>query len=554
TTHHPVVVRIHEIRKSDREDSYKKKRFWLLRDLKVVDGINPRKLPRLLKVVPEFELTTDKVYKYLVTNPSEKDPFIKQVWKLCNRYLPAQKPDFINISLPVEELEYANVSMTTSVADGISHQEPEPDDYQPISAKEEEDFRHLLQKCNMSIGQAERFFDHLTRELSVLDSANIQTIMGSEMHLAELMNKIDSALEEANSLEETLDSYDELLLHVREGVEMMEEKDSLLHIHTSNRQRLIAELNQFLNSTSLSSADVQALNECNLMDPVKINRCTQAALSLQSCLNAKVAPGTIKKACYERLKAYTDQMKVYEDLRDSFAERFVAHLTALMRNLTSDDAEYETQTSGSLLSHDSTIYLPLKPFHDLVSWLKNVLPGGYKMLLDRYVTFCKSMYHKEIGAFFDIIKQQVKPGPLERKPSGLKNSDSTDFIKSSPKPSPSGSLSADNRSKLENQSNAIDRVQFKRLIDQIFNELEPIVQSEQKFCVWFFHVVYDLKTDQLLATDNQSELEQRKFFRSINGCLKRLFFDQVRSILSQLFGDLDVQLQEFVSFCDRINP
>lgn len=36
--------------------------------------------------------------------------------------------------------------------------------------------------------------------------------MGSEVHIAELMNKIDLALEEASVLEEVLDSYDELLL------------------------------------------------------------------------------------------------------------------------------------------------------------------------------------------------------------------------------------------------------------------------------------------------------------------------------------------------------
>jgi len=42
--------------------------------------------------------------------------------------------------------------------------------------------------------------------------ANIQAIMGSEMHLAELMNRIDATIDEAGQMEQILESYDELLL------------------------------------------------------------------------------------------------------------------------------------------------------------------------------------------------------------------------------------------------------------------------------------------------------------------------------------------------------
>ena len=102
-------------------------------------------------------------------------------------------------------------------------------DYQPVSTKEEADFRRLLARCNLTIGQTDTFADQLTRELSVLDGvnktritfsqsslrkfiqANIQAIMGSEQAVIDLMNLIDSSLEEADRLEAELVGFDQLL-------------------------------------------------------------------------------------------------------------------------------------------------------------------------------------------------------------------------------------------------------------------------------------------------------------------------------------------------------
>lgn len=76
---------------------------------------------------------------------------------------------FIKCNIQISP-EYTATSTNVSINGSAGQQDEEIEEYQPISAKEEDDFRTLLNKCHMTIGQAERFADHLTRELSVLDS------------------------------------------------------------------------------------------------------------------------------------------------------------------------------------------------------------------------------------------------------------------------------------------------------------------------------------------------------------------------------------------------
>lgn len=44
-----------------------------------------------------------------------------------------------------------------------------------------------------------------------LDGANIESIMGSEQHVTDLIELIDGALDEATSIEKQLDEYDAIL-------------------------------------------------------------------------------------------------------------------------------------------------------------------------------------------------------------------------------------------------------------------------------------------------------------------------------------------------------
>ena len=82
----------------------------------------------------------------------------------------------------------------------------------PISAKEEADFRNLLSKANLTIGDAKKFAGVLNEKLLELDGANIESIMGNEHAVISLINLVDGALNEVNSLEQQLNELDSILL------------------------------------------------------------------------------------------------------------------------------------------------------------------------------------------------------------------------------------------------------------------------------------------------------------------------------------------------------
>uniref|UniRef100_A0A5S6QN64 Sec3-PIP2_bind domain-containing protein n=1 Tax=Trichuris muris TaxID=70415 RepID=A0A5S6QN64_TRIMR len=204
---HPVTPRLHEVFLNEKSQRFALFHSWLLSEVRVVDGINPR------KAMADLEITIDSVYRWEVCKVSEKESFIRQLWKVCHRYLLSQRPEFVNISIPVDEIESGRLKENSSLAATSSNID----------------------------------------SLAILDKTNMQTIVGSERQIAELLNHIDQLLTESNKVENVLDTYDQILAHVKHGVEMMEVKAVLLGVCSNNRQRLTVELRDFL--VALMSCD-----------------------------------------------------------------------------------------------------------------------------------------------------------------------------------------------------------------------------------------------------------------------------------------------------------
>lgn len=68
-----------------------------------------------------------------------------------------------------------------------------------------------MAKSELKIGEANKFAGVLNEQLMQLDGANIQSIMGSEQAVTELIELFDAAIEEAETLEKQLDSFDQIL-------------------------------------------------------------------------------------------------------------------------------------------------------------------------------------------------------------------------------------------------------------------------------------------------------------------------------------------------------
>lgn len=71
TTDQPIAVRLYFVR-NEKEDYYKKKRQFTLRDVKTVDGINPRKVNCILIAFTEYVI---KSY-YLTSFPRIPEEYL----------------------------------------------------------------------------------------------------------------------------------------------------------------------------------------------------------------------------------------------------------------------------------------------------------------------------------------------------------------------------------------------------------------------------------------------------------------------------------------------
>lgn len=100
----------------------------------------------------------------------------------------------------------------------------------------------LISTSEFAISNAEAFMEVLARDLSLLDGENVQCVLASEAQVESLMEQLDIAIAEAEKLEKRLDGYDEILCHVRETMEKMEKKNSMISVVNKNNTLLLKEL------------------------------------------------------------------------------------------------------------------------------------------------------------------------------------------------------------------------------------------------------------------------------------------------------------------------
>uniref|UniRef100_A0AC35UGF2 Sec3-PIP2_bind domain-containing protein n=1 Tax=Rhabditophanes sp. KR3021 TaxID=114890 RepID=A0AC35UGF2_9BILA len=509
STETSISIKLALIKASD--DGFKKKEHFKLQDVTIVDGIHPR------RATTDFEMNIlDKHFKLSCATYDDKENFIKQMFKMVNLYLPVQKPDFINVSLPVDEP--IGPMVLNDLNDSIVKENF--GDYQPISAKEESDFRKMLDSYQLTIGDAELFSSHLTERVLELDEANMESIRGSEHTVPDVINAIDSALDrEVRMIEEILNDFDGKLAFMNESVELMEEKDSLANQEKKNQRLLLEELTNLINSIdSVCAEDLFILENASLNDPAAVNACTHAAKAIQALIK--------EQSPLSQMAAYASHLNKLNKVTDVFVDKLLAHLSPLFSNSTgfSESDAYELS-----LRKQSQRFHALNVFSDLILWLKQTRHGVYQATIQKYVESTKIVYKRDLANFFDTLNRHLLKGAsISEKAKASTLSKST--------------LSSDRSlsSRFTDEENHI-----LQLLDTALFEVSSVVETEQKFCTRFFHVHTDIfssiETQSLASNDSNSRLMDKQLT------------DQVRIIVAPLFDAVNSHLEQFAASCCRQN-
>ncbi|GMT35969.1 hypothetical protein PFISCL1PPCAC_27266, partial [Pristionchus fissidentatus] len=499
---HPISVRIYLV-KEDKEDSYRKKEKFQLRDVRAVDGINPR------KPMPDFSITlSDRTFRLTASTCEEKDSFIRQLYKMASKFFPFAMPDFMNVPIPVDE---------PAIIVPVPNQEEEEaqaiEEYQPISAKEELDFRRLLASTELKLDQADLFVKALSNQLQSLDGANIESMMGSEKAVNQLLDVLDEAIDQVTELDKEMNRCDSILCVVRDSVELIEEKDSLSVVERKNKEKLEKEARKLVAHLDiLSNKHLQVLSEANISDPASIARVVEAARAVSQFVAE--TPKTLRQ-----MKAYQDQNSKLSVL-DLFVDRLMSHLTALFKNLAerSDANDWHSLS----IPKQSQRHRLLSPLADIVGWLKSTRENVYRAAIDRYIDATRGLYQRIFDKFFDVIcnevNQTVAGAGGDRRSSG--------------------------------SSDGMNANSLSTLIETVLGELNPVITSEQKFCLRFFHINSEgnhLGSDTLsMDSGDSGSIGTRGLDKQVN--------EQVRSLMGPLFdSSLSSNLDRFTKACCKSN-
>ncbi|KAI5090433.1 exocyst complex component 1 isoform X2, partial [Silurus meridionalis] len=598
TTERPVQVRVVKVKKSDKGDFYKRQMAWELRDLSEVDAKDAT------KENPEFDLHFEKVYRWVASSTAEKNSFISCIWKLNQRYL-RKKVEFVNVSPQLLEVYLYHISSITrtssseSVPSGESQSvaggdEDTLDDYQELNTREEQDIENMMEVCEYAISNAEAFAEKLSRELQVLDGANIQSIMASEKQVNILMQLLDEALSEVDAIEGKLLSYEEMLQSVKEQMDQISQSNRLIQISKTNNGKLLDEIQFLVNYMDLSKGHIRALQEGDLSSPKGIEACINASEALLQCMSVALRPG------HDKLWAVKQQQQQFAELRDNFARRLTNHLNNVFVHQFNHFSHFKMtipqfyrssclslpghDQSSTLSQHTAELTLPKhSPLHrdllryaKLMEWLKNTQREKYEGLSRTYVDYMTRLYEREIKDFFEVAKIKMagttkegkgKFATLPRKESALKQ-ETESLHGSSGKLTGSTSslnkLAVSSSNSRRSQSSSLldmgnmsasdldvaDRTKFDKARREILlYELEPLCLAEQDFISKFFKLQHQPASAQVYDLDGTLQSRPVSEYRHSISSDK----DMVRQMMNKIFHSIETELNSLIALGDKID-
>ncbi|XP_040274772.1 exocyst complex component 1 isoform X9 [Bufo bufo] len=550
TTERPAHVRVVKVKKSDKGDFYKTQTSWLLKDLSTVDAKDA------LKESPDFDLHFDKIYKWVASSPAEKNAFISCLWKLNQRYL-RKKIDFANVSSQLlEELpKVAEESVPSGENQSVAGGEEEAAEYQELNTREKQDIEFMMEGCEYAISNAEAFAEKLSRELQVLDGANIQSIMASEKQVNILMKLLDEALKEVDQIEGKLSSYEEMLQSVKEQMDHISESNHLIELSKANSETLLGEIEFLVNHMDLSKGHIKALQEADLSSSRGIEACTNAAEALLQCMNVTLQPG------HSMLQAVKQQQQMFRDLREQFARRLASHLNNVFVQQGHDQTS--TLSVELTLPNHHPFHRDLLRYAKLMEWLKTTEYTRYEGLTKNYIDYIVRLYDREIRDFFEVAKNKMTGITKEGKKFGLHGSSgkltgSTSSLNKLSVQS-SGSRRSQSSSLLDmgNMSasdlDVADRTKFDKIFEQVLSELEPLCLAEQDFISKFFNLSQHQSMPRTPMVEGD-DADGGGFSRSQNTVITTSSEkEMIRQMMTHIFRCIEPELNNLIALGDKID-
>ncbi|XP_068717955.1 exocyst complex component 1-like isoform X1 [Montipora capricornis] len=585
----PETVSIYQVKKTEKETYKKKRTNWRLKDLKLIDGKDET------NENPEFHLHFDKTYKWVASSVQDKNNFILALWKLCERHLTQRKPTLLHVR-GIDDGFHGGESIR---AQQHTDEGSEGEDYQELTQREENDLEYMISQTENAISNIEAFTEQLSKDLSVLDGANIHSIMDAEPQVESLMQLLNDALNELDHLDTRLTGYDTMLRGVRAQMEQMEDKDKHMVTESRNRKMLLEEVATLVGILDVPEGNLLALQNADLSKGVGLRESTQAAFVVLHALQADFSPGLTK------MRAVEEQRERFWQISSDFAQRLKFHLIEIFQRHGAEvEGTVQQNPSELCLPKHSACHKDLAPYSELMKWLKEVDQEVFKELCQAYSQSLSKVYERELRDFFEGVKQRtLTKGVRTYTAFRMTGSSAVNDPKMSPRPTPrrgslrqrekaqerkdldSYSIGSDSRSRSGSMSSVDSsdqlqegRVKFEKVFDILLMELEPVCTAEQEFVQKFFDFTLvelepssdsssstvgmdssdgamSSKAASPRSTDPTDVKERMPLSEEVRRRKQRINKNRedMKKIMQGLFSVLETELQSYIHFADRLD-
>lgn len=523
---------------------FKKKRQWQLDEFKAVDvHFNDHEF--------EFVVSNDAKFAYSAILLNEKQVFLTSLYHSLQNYQHLEKSNiFRNIPdswrINTSSKESAVQSKKDDDEDEIS--KIEFDDYKELSQLEkimfEQDRKVWLGDCDNVIRNADLFIDHLTKSLIEMDGANVENILETkaEEKVLTLLQVIDAAIDEVESVEKTLDEYEGIMSNIRDSMVKMDDKNSMIEKANKNNMKLLHELEKIVSQLDISHANQLALTETDLNSVRGLESAKNAAKALQNAMNMDIDPALLK------LAAVQDQKKRFEKWKAKFSNTVMRYLNNLFIHLGNDIGESHSQRDELRLPKHGH-HRELSGYQELMHWMKLMDPQAYEALAKVYTSSLSKVYERDIRYFFEQAKIIVLKNHV------IDEANTSTGSKSKPQQTKVPVYGILGIPKDQWSTAIIDeheRKRFDGVLEKVLTELEPVALSEQKFCINFFQLDVLSPTSSsknpfaITPSKEGSKVPQKRLDRQIN--------EEVRRMMSELFGILESELLSFIVNFEKLDP
>lgn len=481
---YPTLIQI----KQNDKGVYRKKRVWQLSEIKSVDGKNDS----TTEPIHEFDIVCEKTYKWFAANLHERQNFLTVLHKQIQKYMKVAENQAIFVNVPqtwLQEHSPEKVQQIETLDNGGAFDAEDSDefeDFQALTEKEEVELNKLIADSNLAITDAELFMDQLSKNLQDLDGANVQSVLASEKQVNALIEQIEAAIEEANIVEARFDRYEDILCHVRDTMEKMGEKNTMIEVANNNNIKLLNELEKLITQLDLPHAHQMALTDTDLTTPQGLATAIAAAKALQTAMNCDIDPALL------RLSAVQDQRKRFDKWKGKFSQIISRHLNNMFIHLSNDlgESQLKEASSGSselTLSKHGTVHKELSAYNELMHWLKAMDRKMYDGLTRVYTSAMGKVYERELKNFFDLARASISPQLLNDSEMNTSISSKFKSPQSKQVSQPYGILGI-SKEQWTNGLDARERQRLEAIMDKVLTELEPVALSEQLFCIRFFQL------------------------------------------------------------------